>query len=131
MAIERPNHARVGSTIAGALALAYGTLIGGTRTDVNVPVRYPHSFESVIVPVRVVHGLPNWSYPRGGVCIGRTFLTGIRPSKQVLQHEARHVLQWYRYGLTMPARYWLAGSDPYKNKFEIEADLYEGGYHQY
>ncbi|WRS29855.1 hypothetical protein U6G28_10075 [Actinomycetaceae bacterium MB13-C1-2] len=118
----------VGSGLAGSLALLYGTSVGGKRTDVVVPVTDSLSCQEVLIPIRVVYGLPKWAYPRGGVCVGRTFLTGRRPTKKILQHEARHVLQWRRHGLTMPIRYWAAGSDPFTNRFEIEADLDEGGY---
>ena len=118
----------IGSNLAGSLALVYGAMLGGKRTDVMVPVTDPSSYRSTLVPLRVVHGLPKWAYPRGGVCVGGTFLTGRRPTKRVLQHEARHVLQWRTHGLTMPVRYWAAGRDPFNNRFEIEADLAEGGY---
>jgi hypothetical protein len=46
----------------------------------------------------------------------------------VLRHEAVHVRQWQKYGMLMPFLYFLAGSDPLTNRFEIEAGLEEGGY---
>ncbi|QMU97800.1 Fe-S oxidoreductase [Microbacterium esteraromaticum] len=77
----------------------------------------------------VFRGLPAWSFARGGVCVGGCFLTGDRdPSDAVLRHEAVHKRQWQRYGFLMPVLYLLAGRNPLRNRFEIEAGLEDGGY---
>ncbi|GAA4778548.1 Fe-S oxidoreductase [Microbacterium gilvum] len=76
----------------------------------------------------VFQGMPRGTFPRGGVCVGGCFLTGRRPSDRVLRHEAVHVRQWRRYGILMPVLYLLAGRDPLRNRFEIEAGLEDGGY---
>ncbi|MEV7631221.1 Fe-S oxidoreductase [Microbacterium sp. NPDC089318] len=77
----------------------------------------------------VFRGMPAWSFARGGVCVGGCFLTGDRdPSDAVLHHEAAHKRQWQRYGFLMPVLYLLAGRDPLRNRFEIEAGLEDGGY---
>ena len=77
----------------------------------------------------VFRGLPAWAFPRGGVCVGGCFLTGDdRPTDVVLDHEAVHKRQWRRYGFLMPVLYALAGRDPLRNRFEIEAGLVEGNY---
>ena len=77
----------------------------------------------------VFHGMPRWAYPRGGVCVGGCFLTGDgRVSSALLRHEAVHKRQWQRYGLLMPVLYTLAGRDPLRNRFEIEAGLEDGNY---
>ncbi len=130
--MRKANRGRLGSYLAGVAALVYGTAVGGRRVDVSVPLLVSSEDGPVCevqrVPLRVVYGLPEWAYPRGGVCVGDTFLTGPQPSKPVLRHEARHVLQWRRHGLTMAPRYWAAGSNPHTNRFEVEADLADGGY---
>lgn len=76
----------------------------------------------------VCRGLPKWAYARGGTCVGSVYLTGNVVSDRVLRHERIHVDQWKKYGLLFPVLYWLAGSDPLKNHFEIEAGLEDGGY---
>ena len=77
----------------------------------------------------VFRGMPSWAHPRGGVCVGACFLTGDRPLPQrVLRHEAVHKRQWRRYGFLMPVLYLLAGRNPLRNRFEIEAGLADGGY---
>ncbi|WP_336645696.1 Fe-S oxidoreductase [Microbacterium sp. USHLN186] len=77
----------------------------------------------------VFRGLPPWAFARGGVCVGGCFLTGERdPSDTVLRHEYVHRRQWRRYGFLMPVLYLLAGRDPLRNRFEIEAGLIDGGY---
>lgn len=76
----------------------------------------------------VFQGLPQWAYKRGGVCVGGCYLTGRNVSPAVLRHERVHQEQWRHYGLAMPVLYALAGSDPLKNRFEIEAGLEDGGY---
>ena len=76
----------------------------------------------------IASGLPQCAYPRGGVCVGRVFLTGPLPSRAVIAHEKRHVTQWYRYGALFPLLYAAAGKNPLTNRFEVEAGLEEGGY---
>ena len=76
----------------------------------------------------IASGLPQCAYPRGGVCVGRVFLTGPLPSRAVIAHEKRHVTQWYRYGALFPLLYAVAGRDALSNRFEIEAGLEDGGY---
>ncbi|WP_417562304.1 Fe-S oxidoreductase [Microbacterium sp.] len=77
----------------------------------------------------VFRGLPDWAFRRGGVCVGRCFLTGDdTPSDEVLTHEAVHARQWERYGVLMPLLYLFAGSNPLRNRFEIEAGLEDGNY---
>ncbi|HEY8589860.1 MAG TPA: Fe-S oxidoreductase [Naasia sp.] len=76
----------------------------------------------------VLTGLPRWAYRRGGTTVGRVYLTGDNTGPAVLRHEHVHVAQWRRLGLWMPVLYALAGADPLKNRFEIEAGLEDGGY---
>ncbi|WP_460776271.1 Fe-S oxidoreductase [Microbacterium sp. GXF7504] len=77
----------------------------------------------------VFRGLPSWAYPRGGVCVGHCFLTGDGPvDDRLLAHESVHERQWRRYGFLMPVLYALAGRDPLRNRFEIEAGLEDGRY---
>lgn len=73
-------------------------------------------------------GLPIWAYPRGGICIGRAFLTGSPPSPQIIAHERRHVAQWLRYGALMPILYAASGSSALTNWFEVDAGLADGNY---
>ncbi|KAA0961323.1 MULTISPECIES: hypothetical protein [Microbacterium] len=77
----------------------------------------------------VFRGMPQWTFNRGGVCVGGCFLTGdTRPSDAVLRHEAVHKAQWLRYGMLLPVLYLFAGRDPLRNRFEIEAGLEDGNY---
>lgn len=77
----------------------------------------------------VFRGLPSWAFNRGGVCVGGCFLTGSsRITPAMLRHEAVHARQWRRYGLLMPLLYALAGRNPLRNRFEIEAGLADGNY---
>lgn len=77
----------------------------------------------------VFSGMPGWTFGRGGVCVGSCFLTGDRePDERVLTHERVHARQWRRYGLLMPVLYLMAGRDPLRNRFEIEAGLADGNY---
>lgn len=73
-------------------------------------------------------GMPSWTYGRAGTCIGACYLTDEDPSLAALRHELIHVEQWRRHGLTFPFRYFRAGLDPHRNRFEIEAGLEDGGY---
>jgi len=77
----------------------------------------------------IFRGLPSWAYARGGVCVGDCYLTGNeRVTDHLLRHEAAHARQWRRYGILMPFLYLLAGRDPLRNRFEIEAGLEDGNY---
>lgn len=77
----------------------------------------------------VFRGMPRWAFRRGGVCVGGCYLTGDGVvSERVLTHEAVHARQWRRYGMLMPLLYLLAGRDPLRNRFEIEAGLEDGNY---
>jgi len=77
----------------------------------------------------VFRGMPNWTYGRGGVCVGGCFLTGAaRVTPELLRHEAVHQRQWRRYGMLMPFLYAISGRDPLQNRFEIEAGLVDGNY---
>ena len=77
----------------------------------------------------VFRGMPKWTFNRGGVCVGGCYLTGdAEPGDAVMRHEAVHKAQWLRYGFLMPVLYLLAGRDPLRNRFEIEAGLEDGNY---
>lgn len=77
----------------------------------------------------VFSGMPQWSFGRGGVCVGGCFLTrSPHVSAAVLRHERVHAQQWRRYGFLMPVLYLLAGRNPLTNRFEILADLEDGNY---
>ena len=76
----------------------------------------------------VFRGMPKWTFGRGGSCVGGTYLTDQNVTDDVLEHEAVHKEQWSRYGMLMPVLYFLAGRNPLKNRFEIEAGLAKGGY---
>ena len=77
----------------------------------------------------VFRGMPRWAFRRGGVCVGGCYLTGDDAvTDRVLAHEAVHAQQWRRYGFLMPFLYLIAGRDPLRNRFEIEAGLEDGNY---
>jgi hypothetical protein len=76
----------------------------------------------------VFRGLPAWAFGRGGSCVGAVYLTNQNVTADVLEHEAVHKAQWQRYGMLFPVLYFLAGQDPMRNRFEIEAGLEKGGY---
>lgn len=76
----------------------------------------------------VFRGMPRWTFGRGGSCVGGTYLTDQNVTDDVLEHEAVHKSQWARYGMLLPVLYLLAGRNPLKNRFEIEAGLEKGGY---
>jgi hypothetical protein len=78
--------------------------------------------------VVVFRGMPKWSFGRGGSCVGACYLTAQNVSDDVMEHEAVHKRQWQRYGMLFPVLYLLAGRNPLKNRFEIEAGLEKGGY---
>ena len=76
----------------------------------------------------VFTGMPKWTFGRGGSCVGGCYLTDRNTSDRVLGHEAVHKSQWQRYGMLFPLLYLIAGRDPLRNRFEIEAGLEAGGY---
>ncbi|SEC04086.1 hypothetical protein SAMN04489806_2441 [Paramicrobacterium humi] len=76
----------------------------------------------------VFTGMPNWTFGRGGSCVGACYLTRTNVNDEVLEHEAVHKRQWQRYGMLFPVLYALSGFDPLRNRFEIEAGLEKGGY---
>jgi len=76
----------------------------------------------------VFRGMPKWTFGRGGSCVGACYLTDRNDGPRVLRHERVHREQWRRHGLAMPVLYLLAGTDPLRNRFEIEAGLEDGGY---
>lgn len=76
----------------------------------------------------VFRGMPKWAFGRGGACVGGTYLTDRNVNDRVLTHEAVHREQWRKYGMLFPLLYLIAGRDPLRNRFEIEAGLEDGGY---
>ena len=76
----------------------------------------------------VFRGMPSWTFGRGGSCVGGCYLTNANVTTDVLEHEAVHKRQWKRFGLVFPLLYAVAGRNPLKNRFEIEAGLKKGGY---
>lgn len=77
----------------------------------------------------VFRGMPNWAFGRGGVCVGSCLLTeNIPVTPELLRHEAVHKEQWKKYGMLLPFLYLIAGRNPNKNRFEVEAGLEAGGY---
>lgn len=76
----------------------------------------------------IFRGLPRWAFRRGGVCVGTCYLTAHNVTEDILEHETVHKRQWQRYGMLLPLLYLVAGQDPLKNRFEIEAGLEKGGY---
>ena len=76
----------------------------------------------------VFRGMPKWTYGRGGSCVGGCYLTQGNVTPDILEHEAVHKRQWQRYGMVFPLLYLVAGRNPLRNRFEIEAGLRKGGY---
>jgi len=76
----------------------------------------------------VFRGMPKRTFGRGGSCVGGVYLTDHNVTDDVLEHEAIHKRQWQRYGMLFPFLYLVAGRDPLRNRFEIEAGLEKGGY---
>ena len=76
----------------------------------------------------VFTGMPRRTFGRGGSCVGRCYLTDRNTAAAVLEHEDAHRVQWARYGMLFPVLYGIAGRDPHRNRFEIEAGLTKGGY---
>lgn len=107
--------ARLGAAFATAVALVWAAPLSTGRIE-----RHGELI--------VCRGLPKWAFRRGGTCVGRVYLTAGNVNEAVLRHEAVHVAQWRRYGMLFPILYALAGTDPLRNRFEIEAGLEDGGY---
>lgn len=76
----------------------------------------------------IFRGMPRWAFGRGGSCVGSCYLTDHNVTPAIVRHELVHRDQWRHYGLALPLLYFLAGRDPLKNRFEIEAGLHDGGY---
>ncbi len=70
-------------------------------------------------------------YGRGGTTFGSVYMTG-RSAKfhthNRINHERAHSRQWRKYGFGFGVRYLRAGSNPYKNRYERQANLRWGGY---
>jgi hypothetical protein len=110
-----PPLVRAGYLYATGVALIWGALLSTGRVR-----RVDGLF--------VCTGLPRWAFRRGGSCVGGVYLTDRNDSAAVLRHEAVHRTQWQAYGMMFPLLYALAGTDPLRNHFEIEAGLEDGGY---
>ncbi|MBK0418930.1 Fe-S oxidoreductase [Leucobacter sp. CSA1] len=116
MSDERPLPlARLGYAYATAVGLLWGSVWSTGR------VRR-------VDGLWVFRGMPRWTFGRGGSCVGACYLTADNDGPAVLRHERVHRDQWRRYGLALPILYFLAGRDPLRNRFEIEAGLQDGGY---
>lgn len=84
----------------------------------------------------VCFGYESFLIQRGGTTYGDTFFStqskqnfGARVDlAQVLEHEARHVLQWHVFGAHFPQLYLEAGPNACANIFEVQAGLALGGY---
>lgn len=84
---------------------------------------------------------PRWSaqmdgrvYGRGGTNVGGTYVMGfkedyVRPIR--LEHGKTHTKQWEESGFLFIPKYFMAGTDPCHNRYEIDADLGKGGYLPY
>ncbi len=106
---------RLGYLYATAVGLAWGFLWSTGRVE-----RRDGLF--------IFRGMPKTTFGRGGSCVGSCYLTDRNVTDDVLEHEAVHKRQWRRYGMLFPFLYLLAGRDPLRNRFEIEAGLEKGGY---
>lgn len=76
----------------------------------------------------VFTGMPRWAFGRGGSCVGACYLTRTNLSREILEHEEAHRIQWRTYGMALPFLYLLAGRNPHTNVFEMDAGLEKGGY---
>ncbi|NQX12816.1 Fe-S oxidoreductase [Microbacteriaceae bacterium VKM Ac-2855] len=110
-----PAITRPGYLFATAVGLVWGGILSTGRVE-----RRNGLF--------VFTGMPSWAFGRGGSCIGACYLTEDNAADRVLEHEALHKQQWIRYGMWFPLLYFVAGRDPLRNRFEIEAGLEKGGY---
>ena len=107
--------ARIGYLYATAVGFSWGSILSTGRVE-----RHDGLW--------VFRGLPKWAFGRGGSCVGACYLTDSNVTPAVLRHERIHREQWRHYGLAFPLLYFLAGRDPLRNRFEIEAGLEDGGY---
>lgn len=110
-----PAITRPGYLFATAVGLVWGGLLSTGKVE-----RREGLF--------VFTGMPTWSFGRGGSCVGACYLTENNVSDRVLEHETVHKQQWIQYGMWFPLLYLIAGRDPLRNRFEIEAGLEKGGY---
>ena len=110
-----PIVARPGYWFATACGFVWGAILG----------RFRISRRGGVI---VAAGLPSWAFGRGGTTIGAVYLTSTNVADRVLEHEAVHRAQWRRYGLAFIPLYLMAGQDPKRNRFEVEAGLEKGGY---
>lgn len=110
-----PPLARAGYLYATAVGLVWGFIWSTGRIE-----RVDGLF--------VCSGMPKWSFNRGGSCVGGVYLTDTNTKPPVLEHEAVHRQQWKKYGMMFPVLYFIAGRDPFTNRFEIEAGLEKGNY---
>lgn len=110
-----PAITRPGYLFATAVGLIWGGVLSTDRVE-----RREGLF--------VFTGMPEWAFGRGGSCVGACYLTASNVSDRILEHEAVHKQQWIRYGMWFPLLYFVAGRDPLRNRFEIEAGLEKGGY---
>ncbi|MFC0453706.1 hypothetical protein [Rhodococcus jostii] len=71
-------------------------------------------------------------YARGGTTVGGAFLTGRKPARTLVRHEAVHADQWAMYGWTFALRYLCEElrHPRVRNRFEIAAGLVDGGYRE-
>ena len=77
----------------------------------------------------VFRGMPRWAFRARRACAWAAAISpATRRHRPLLAHEAVHARQWRRYGFLMPVLYLLAGRDPLRNRFEIEAGLEDGNY---
>lgn len=107
------------TTPATVAALGWGVLHGGTVDSCG--------------RLLVVSGMEGGDGPRGGVTVGRVFLTEDqdRLDDAMVRHEERHTNQWAVLGGALPLLYAaaeLAGGGPNGNLFEAHAGLADGGY---
>lgn len=70
-------------------------------------------------------------YGRGGTNVGGTYVTGFEKAyveDDRLDHESVHTKQWEKSGFLFMPKYFMAGTDPCHNRYEIDAGLGKGGY---
>ena len=116
-----PLITRPGYAFATAVGFAWGSILS-VGSIVETGKTADHG------GVILASGCPSWAFARGGTTIGGVYLTRDNVSAAVLEHEAVHREQWRRYGLALAVLYIAAGTDPLKNRFEIEAGLEKGNY---
>ena len=103
----------------------YGTAVGWIWGSLWSTGRVERRAGAVGVPRDAALGLPPRRRVRGRLLSSPATT---RVTDRVLAHEAVHAQQWRRYGFLMPLLYLLAGRDPLRNRFEIEAGLEDGNY---